>query len=101
MEKVEVASFSGLTVEFAKSVGASFLVRGLRAVTDFEYELQLAEINQKLCPEVDTVFLSTDPKYSYLSSSVVKEVAGYHGNIADFVPKDVEKRIFDKLKSEE
>ncbi|MBR5739422.1 MAG: pantetheine-phosphate adenylyltransferase, partial [Lachnospiraceae bacterium] len=73
----------------------------LRAVTDFEYELQLSQINQKLCPEVDTVFFTTNLKYAYLSSSIVKEVARYNGDISEFVPEFVAKRIHDKMKSEE
>ena len=97
---VEVMSFSGLTVDFAKSLNASFLVRGLRAVTDFEYELQLSQINQKLSPEIDTVFFTTNLKYAYLSSSIVKEVARYGGDISEFVPEYVARRIYDKHSKE-
>ena len=95
---MEVQSFSGLTVDFAGSVGASFMVRGLRAVTDFEYELQLSQTNHKLAPEVDTVFLTTNLKYAYLSSSIVKEVASYGGDISEFVPDFVAEKIHEKLK---
>ncbi len=97
---VEVKSFSGLTVDFARKENATFLVRGLRAVTDFEYELQLAQINQKLSPEIDTVFFTTNLKYAYLSSSIVKEVSRYRGDISEFVPENVAKRIYDKQKKE-
>ena len=97
---VEVKAFSGLTVDFARKENATFLVRGLRAVTDFEYELQLAQINQKLSPEIDTVFFTTNLKYAYLSSSIVKEVSRYRGDISEFVPENVAKRIYDKLKKE-
>ena len=98
MENVEIRSFDGLTVEFAKSIGATCMVRGLRAVTDFEYELQLSQINRKLSEEVDTVFLTTSLKYAYLSSSVVKEVASFGGSIDEFVPPFVSDRIHEKLK---
>ncbi len=98
LPNVEVQSFSGLTVDFAGSVGASFMVRGLRAVTDFEYELQLSQTNHKLAPEVDTVFLTTNLKYAYLSSSIVKEVASYGGDISEFVPDFVAEKIHEKLK---
>mgnify|MGYP002740670188 FL=1 len=84
---VEVHSFSGLTVDYAKKVGATMIVRGLRAVTDFEYELQLAQTNKVIAEEVDTIFLATSLKYSYLSSSTVKEIASFHGDISAFVRK--------------
>ena len=100
LENVEVMTFSGLTVDFAKSLGASFLVRGLRAVTDFEYELQLSQINQKLDPEIDTVFFTTNLKYAYLSSSIVKEISRYRGDISEFVPENVARRIYDNQKKE-
>ena len=87
---VEVHSFSGLTVDYAKEVGATMIVRGLRAVTDFEYELQLAQTNKVIAEDIDTLFLATNLKYSYLSSSTVKEIASFNGDISDFVPKSVE-----------
>ena len=87
---VEGHSFSGLTVDYAKKVGATMIVRGLRAVTDFEYELQLAQTNKVIAEEIDTLFLATNLKYSYLSSSIVKEIASYNGDISAFVPKMVE-----------
>lgn len=94
---VEVMSFSGLTVDFAHLLGANVIVRGLRAVTDFEYELMLSQTNRKLAPDVDTIFLTTSLQYAYLSSSVVKEVAMYNGNISEFVPPYVEKRVREKM----
>ena len=97
IENVEIRSFSGLTVDFARLCGANVIVRGLRAVTDFEYELMLSQTNRKLCPDVDTIFLTTSLQYAYLSSSVVKEVAMYNGNISEFVPEFVEKQIKDKM----
>lgn len=94
---VEVETFDGLTVEFAKKKNARILVRGLRAVTDFEYELQIAQLNHKLDPDIDTIFLTTSVEYSYLSSSIVKEIAHFGGDISRFVPKEVLKDIVDKL----
>ena len=74
---VEVRAFDGLLVEFARMCDATAVVRGLRAVTDFEYELQMAQTNRSLCPEVDTLFFATDLNYAYISSTIVKEVASY------------------------
>ncbi len=94
---VTVESFSGLTVEFAKQQNARILVRGLRAVTDFEYELQIAQLNHKLNPGLDTIFLTTSVEYSYLSSSSVREIASYGGNIREFVPREIVQDVYDKL----
>ena len=94
---VEVVSFDGLVIEAAKKLGVSVLVRGLRAVTDFEYEIQMALLNRNLARELDTVFFATSLKYSYLSSSVVKEVAFYDGDIHNFVTPNVERLIREKL----
>ncbi len=95
---VTVQSFSGLTVDFAKERGAKVLVRGLRAVTDFEYELQIAQLNHKMNPDVDTIFFTTSVEYSYLSSSIVREIAGYGGDITDFVPAEVLDDVYNKLR---
>ena len=89
----EVCSFEGLSVDFAKSVGAKVIVRGLRVITDFEYELQMAQTNRKLAPDVDTTFLYTALQYSYLSSTTVKEVARFGGDIHEFVPEFVADEI--------
>ena len=94
---VEVRSFSGLAVDFAKECQAHTIVRGLRAITDFEYELQMAQTNHKLEENVETIFLSTRLEYSYLSSRIVKEVASFNGDISQFVPKVVEQRIREKI----
>ena len=94
---VEVMSFSGLTVDFAKQQKANVLIRGLRAVTDFEYELQIAQGNHKLNPDLDTVFLTTSVEYSYVSSSIVKEIASYGGDITQFVPQEVVEDVYNKL----
>ena len=94
---VVVDSFDGLMVDYAKQIGASVVIRGLRAVTDFEYELQIAQTNRVESPEIDTVFLTTSLKYSYLSSTIVKEFASYGGDISKFVPKDIIPLIMDKF----
>ena len=95
-KNVEVHSFSGLAVDYAKEVGATMIVRGLRAVTDFEYELQLAQTNKVMAEDIDTLFLATNLKYSYLSSSIVKEIASYNGDISAFVPRMVENAMKEK-----
>ena len=95
---VKVDSFDGLLVDYMKTCGATIIVRGLRAVTDFEYELQIAQTNHVENPEVETVFLTTNLKYSYLSSSVVREFAAYGGDISKFVPSQFVDRIYGKSK---
>ena len=95
-ENIEVESFEGLTVDYCKMKNATFMIRGLRAVTDFEYELQLAETNRVLDDSVDTVFLLTNLNYAYLSSSAVKQVLRYGGDISKFVPKFVEDKLKEK-----
>lgn len=97
MPGVKVVPFEGLLIDFAKEMSAGIVVRGLRAVTDFEYELQMAQTNHKLEPSVETVFLTTSLEYSYLSSTIVKEVAFYHGDISKFVPDVVRERIREKM----
>ncbi|MDO4265752.1 MAG: pantetheine-phosphate adenylyltransferase [Eubacteriales bacterium] len=97
LENVSVQSFEGLTVDFARETGASAIVRGLRAVTDFEYELQLAQTNRVLAPDIDTIFLTTNLKYSYLSSSIVKEIAGYGGEISEFLCPEVAELVQEKI----
>lgn len=90
---VKVLAFDGLLIEFAKKQKATIIIRGLRAVTDFEYELQMSQTNRVLSPEVDTIFLTTSLKWAYLSSSTVKEVAAFGGDVSKFVPKKVAKQI--------
>lgn len=97
MTNVIVVPFDGLLVEFAKKMDACMIVRGLRAITDFEYELQMAQTNNKLSPELETVFLTTSLEYSYLSSTIVKEVAAFGGDISQFVPEMIERRIQEKI----
>lgn len=89
LDNVEVDSFAGLTVEYAKRKGAKVLIRGLRAVSDFEYELQLSQANSALCEEIRTVFLTTKPKYNFISSSTIKEIYINNGDISKFVPEPV------------
>ena len=93
---VEIDSFNGLTVTFAKQKGATVMVRGLRAVTDFENEIQLAHTNFAMMPEIETVFLATAIKWSYLSSTIVKEAAYYGSDISKFVTPNVEKAVSEK-----
>ncbi len=94
---IVVGSFNGLSVDFAKSCGARVIVRGLRAITDFEYELQMAQTNRVLCPDIDTMFLTTSLEYAYLSSTTVKEVAAYGTDISNFVPPYVAEKMREKL----
>ena len=94
---VEVKAFEGLSVNFARENHAQVIVRGLRAVTDFEYEIQMSQTNHKLEPEVETMFLTTNLKYSYLSSTIVREVAAFGGDISQFVPETVAKSIKEKM----
>lgn len=99
MKNVEVRAFDGLLVDFAKERNTNIVVRGLRAVTDFEFELQVAQTNKVIAPEIDTVFLTTSLKYSYLSSSIVKEIASFHGDISAFVDKRVAEKIIKKMQA--
>ena len=98
LPNVRVESFHGLSVDFAKEQGAGFIVRGLRAITDFDYELQMAQTNRIMAPEIDTIFLTTNLEYAYLSSTTVKEVASYGGDITKFVPEYVAKAVIEKTK---
>ena len=86
--RVEVRTFDGLTVDFCRTVGSGFLVRGLRAIADFESELQLAHNNNQLAPEVDTVFFMTSLEHSYVSSSLVKEIAQFGGDVSRMLPPE-------------
>ena len=96
---VKVEAFDGLLIDFAAQKNASIIVRGLRAITDFEYELQIAQTNHKLNAKIDTVFFTTSVEYSYLSSSVVKEIATFGGDIRQFVPECIVQSIYDKYNS--
>lgn len=95
---VIIEEYQGLLVDYADEKNADIIVRGLRAITDFEYELQLAQTNHKLNPKVDTVFLTTSVEYAYLSSSTVREIASYGGRIDQFVPACVIEPVYNKFK---
>ncbi len=94
---VPVRSFSGLLVDFAREMGATLLVRGLRAISDYEYELQMALMNRRLQPAIETVFLMAREEYSYVSSRLVKEVAHLGGDVSGLVPEPVRRRLMAKL----
>ena len=96
LPNVEVTSFDGLLVDYMREIDASIIVRGLRAVTDFEYELQIAQTNHIEKTDIETIFLTTNLQYSYLSSTIVKEFASYGGDISKFVPEQFVDRIYEK-----
>ncbi|QRG65555.1 pantetheine-phosphate adenylyltransferase [Brevibacillus choshinensis] len=98
---VEVDSFDGLLIDYMKKRNAQVIIRGLRAVSDFEYEMQVASINKKLNEEVETFFMMTSNQYSYLSSSIVKEVASYQASVKDLVPPAVERALMAKMNAKE
>jgi len=101
LENVKIVAFEGLLIDFAKQMKANLIIRGLRGSTDFDYELQMAQTNRVLNPDIETIFLLTDLKYSYLSSTTVKEVASFDGDISQFVPDVIEKKILEKIKEKE
>lgn len=94
---VKVDSFNGLLIDYMRKNKATTIIRGLRAISDFEYELQVASINRKLDDSIETFFMMTNNKYSYLSSSIVKEVAKYHSSVVDLVPPEVEEALIKKF----
>jgi pantetheine-phosphate adenylyltransferase len=94
--RVEADTFSGLLVDYAARVGASVIIRGIRAISDFEYELQMALMNRRLNPQIETVFMIPAESYSYVSSRLVKEVFQLGGRVSDLVPEVVEKRLREK-----
>ena len=98
ISNIEVDSFAGLLVDYAKIKHANVIFRGLRAVSDFEYELQIAQLNKQLNADVDTVFLNTSVEYSYLSSSIVREIAKYQGDITGLVPSEILDFVLEKAK---
>ncbi|RNB88045.1 pantetheine-phosphate adenylyltransferase [Brevibacillus nitrificans] len=97
MDNVEVDSFDGLLIDYMKKRNAQVIIRGLRAVSDFEYEMQVASMNKKLNENVETFFMMTSHQYSYLSSSIVKEVASYKASVKDLVPPLVEQALLAKM----
>ena len=94
---VTVEAFTGLSVEFVKKKNANVIIRGLRAISDFDYELQMAQTNRKLYAEADTMFLTTSLEYAYLSSTTVKEVAYFNGDITGFVPATIIDRVYNRV----
>ena len=94
---VKVESFTGLLVDYAREKNAKFIVKGLRAVSDYEYEVQMSLTNKQLAPEIETFFITTNSKYAYLSSSIVKEVAKYGGDITEMVPPEIIQDIKEKI----
>ncbi len=99
LKNVRIVPFDGLLIEFAKKMQADVVIRGLRAITDFEYELQMSQTNHKLDPRLETMFLTTGIEYSYLSSSTVKEIAAFGGDVSQFVPEAVALRLKEKIKA--
>jgi pantetheine-phosphate adenylyltransferase len=96
---IEVVSFSGLLIEFCKSQGIYYIIRGVRNITDFEYEMTNASVNSKLAPEIETLFLMTKGEYSFISSRMVKEIASYNGDLTSLVPQSVIQKIQKKYSS--
>ena len=93
LAQVEVLPFTGLLVDFAREVGAGAVVKGLRAMTDFEYELQQADLNYRLDAELESIFVMSSPQYGYLSSSVVRQIASFGGDVSEFVPQNVARAL--------
>lgn len=94
---IRVESYDGLLIDFARECEANFVIRGIRAITDFEYELQMSQTNRIISPEIDTIFFTTSLEYAYLSSSTVREVALFNGDISRFVPECIEKKVKEKI----
>jgi pantetheine-phosphate adenylyltransferase len=94
---IEITSFHGLIVEFAKNYSPAIIIRGLRAISDFEYEFQMALMNRKILPDVSTIFLMPHEKYTYLNSSIIRELASYGQDVSDFVPEPVLKKLKEKF----
>lgn len=99
MPRITARVFEGLTVEFARRCGAVAIIRGLRVMSDFEYEFQLALMNKKLAPEIETVFLVAKSDFSFISSSAIKWAASLHGSVSDLVPVHVEKALMEKYRT--
>jgi pantetheine-phosphate adenylyltransferase len=97
--RISVQTYQGLTIEFARQVGARFLVRGLRGIGDFDHELQLAHMYRQLAPEIEVIYLMTTARFSFVSSSLIREVASLGGDISDFVPVPVAQALTSKLRN--
>jgi len=86
--KIHIISYEGLTVDFCRSIGASYMIRGIRTVSDFEYEKAIAQMNHALAPEIESIFIVSKPGYSSISSSIVREILRYKGDVSQFIPKE-------------
>ncbi|HEW92163.1 MAG TPA: pantetheine-phosphate adenylyltransferase [Thermotogaceae bacterium] len=95
---VSLDTHDGLLIDYVKKTGINVVLRGLRVVSDFDYEFQMALANKELCPDIETLFLMTNPKYSFISSSLVKEIAAMGGNLDPWVPDYVKKKLLEKLR---
>ena len=100
LKNIEVDSFNGLLVDYVRHVNARVIIRGLRAMSDFEYEFQMALMNRQLAPEIETFFIVTDPKYSYVSSSSVREIFSFGGTVQNVVPSGVFKKLLEHYKKD-
>lgn len=100
LPNIEIDGYTGLLADYAAKQGACTIVKGLRAVSDFEYEFQMALTNRKLNPNVDTAFLMTSAEYMYLSSSMVKDIALHGGRVSDFVPSEIEEEVFTRARKD-
>ena len=99
-QRISVKPFSGLLIDFARECQSRVVVRGLRAISDFEYEVQLAGMNRSLAPEIETVFLTAAEKYKFVSSSLVREIARLGGDVSEFIHPEIHQRLVTKLKSQ-
>lgn len=97
-KNIIASSFNGLLVDFARKVGAKAIIRGLRAVSDFDYEFQMATMNRRIAPDIETIFFTTRGKYFYVNSSTIKDLTSFGADVSDFVPKIVEDKIIEKTK---
>lgn len=97
-DRIEVRQFSGLLIDFAREVGAGAIIRGLRAVSDFDYEFQMASMNAKMAPDIETVCLMASDKYQFIASSLVKEIAKLHGDVSQFVSPRISDRLNERLR---
>ena len=86
--KIHVVAYEGLTVEFCKSIGAAYMIRGIRTVSDFEYEKAIAQMNHSLAPDIESIFIVSKPGYSSISSTIVREIMRHHGDVSQFIPKE-------------
>ena len=98
LENVKVKTFEGLLVDFAKKENSKIVARGIRAIADYEYEMNIAQFNTELYPDLETIFLLSDPKFSFISSSGIRELASFGGDVSKFVSKNVKKAIYEKNK---